>query len=299
MNKQPQFLKKGDKIAIVCPAKKLYEPIDQAVNLLNSWGFEVVLGKTVTADYHQFAGNDELRTRDLQAFLDDPEISAIFAARGGYGTVRIIDRLDFTSFLKNPKWIVGFSDITVLLSHIYALGGIQSIHGQMPKTFMSATPASLESLLNALTGKPLSYTVPCHPFNKQGVGSGVLVGGNLTLLCMVEGSISAVDYEEKILFIEDVGEEEFSIDRMLRMLDRAGKLAQLRGLIIGAFNEIPSEDTPFGQSVDEVIYEIVSKYNYPVCYQFPSGHIDNNLALVVGREVTLKVEPDQVELTFL
>ncbi|MDR6786070.1 muramoyltetrapeptide carboxypeptidase [Pedobacter africanus] len=290
MIKQPAHLKKGDKIAIVCPAKKLPKSIDTAIKILEQWGLEVIIGETVHAAYHQFAGEDALRTSDLQVFLDDPEIKAIIAGRGGYGTIRIIDELDFTKFKAHPKWIVGFSDITVLLSHLLAETGVQSIHGQMPYTFDEATPESLESLHAALFGEALSYTYQ-HSFpGRKGSAEGILIGGNLTLLIAVQGSVSDIDYTDKILFIEDVGEHEYAIDRMMRILKRSGKLAKLKGLIVGAFNEMTPESIPFGQTPEQVIWDIVKEYDYPVCFNFPVGHINDNRAMVVGAEVKLDVE---------
>lgn len=299
MIKQPPYLKKGDKIAIVCPAKKLPKPIDYAIALLQSWGLEVVIGKSVYAESHQFAGTDELRAADIQQYLDDKEIKAIIAGRGGYGTIRIIDELDFTIFEKSPKWIIGFSDITVLLSHLFAQYETQSMHAQMPYTFEEATPESLLSLRKAIFGEQQTYNYESPFSNRPGTGSGILIGGNLTLLCFLEGSTSEMDFDGKILFIEDVGEHEYSIDRMLRMLKRAGKLAKLKGLVIGAFNEISEEKIPFGQSADEVIWNIVKDYDYPVCFNFPSGHIDNNLTMVLGATVELKVETNKVEFRYL
>ncbi|WP_421946302.1 S66 peptidase family protein [Pedobacter sp.] len=299
MIKQPPYLKKGDKIAIVCPAKKLPKPIDYAIALLQSWGLEVVIGKSVYAESHQFAGTDELRAADIQQFLDDTEIKAIIAGRGGYGTIRIIDELDFTVFEQSPKWIIGFSDITVLLSHLFAHYETQSMHAQMPYTFDEATPESLLSLRRAIFGEQQTYNYESLFNNRPGEGSGTLIGGNLTLLCFLEGSTSEMDFDGKILFIEDVGEHEYSIDRMLRMLNRAGKLAKLKGLIVGAFNEISEEKIPFGQSADEVIWEIVKDYDYPVCFNFPSGHIDNNLTMILGATVGLKVETNKVEFRYI
>lgn len=296
MIKQPAYLKKGDKIAIVCPAKKLPGSIVPAIAILESWGLEVIIGKTVSADHHQFAGDDALRTEDLQAFLDDPEIKAIIAGRGGYGTIRIIDDLDFTKFKKNPKWIVGFSDITVLLSHLLADLNVQSIHGQMPYTFDKATPASLDSLKKALFGEPVKYEHTSAFAGRTGTAEGILIGGNLTLMVMVQGSVSEIDYTDKILFIEDIGEHEYSIDRMMRMLKRAGKLAKLKGLIVGAFNELAIESIPFGSSPEEVIWELVKEYDYPVCFNFPVGHIDDNRAMVVGNEARLSITDITVTL---
>ena len=296
MIKQPPHLKKGDKVAIVCPAKYLPKPIDSAIGQLKEWGLEVLIGETVSAAYHQFAGTDALRSNDLQKYLDDPDIKAIIAGRGGYGTIRIIDDLDFTAFKANPKWIVGFSDITVLLSHVLATLNIQSIHGQMPYTFDEASPESLDSLKKALFGEPISYVYESHFKNQPGEAEGVLIGGNLTLLTLLEGSVSAVDYTDKILFLEDVGEQEYSIDRMMRMLKRSGKLAKLKGLIVGSLNELEPEKIPFGQTPEEVIWEAVKEYGYPVCFNFPTGHIADNRAMVVGAIVQIKVTDFQAEL---
>jgi len=289
MIKQPAYLKKGDKVAIVCPAKKLKKPICYAISLLEDWGLDVVLGKSVDAEYHQFAGDDVLRAADMQSFLDDKDIKAIIAGRGGYGTIRIIDDLDFTLFNESPKWVVGFSDITVLLSHLMAVSQTQSIHGQMPGTFEDATPESLESLRKALFGEEISYTYNSGFPNRPGKTEGILIGGNLSLLIAVEGSVSEMVYDDKILFLEDVGEYEYGIDRMLLILKRSGKLAKIRGLIIGAFNEIKPEFIPFGQSAEEVIWEIVKEYDYPVAFNFPTGHIDDNRALVLGSNVVIDI----------
>lgn len=298
MIKQPPYLKKGDKIAIVSPAGKLKNDILPAIAILEKWGLQVVLGKSVYADYHQFAGNDELRTADLQSFLDDSEIKAVIAARGGYGSIRIIDHLDFTRFNENPKWIVGFSDITILLSHILAVLNTQSIHGHMPASFKNATPLSLDSLRQALFGEPVNYTYHNLFKSRAGQAEGILIGGNLTMLVMTEGSVSAIDYTDKILFLEDVGERKYAIDRMMRMLKRSGKLDKLKGLIIGAFTETGQESIPFGQSVEEIIMETVNEYNYPVCFNFPTGHIEDNKAMIIGKTVKLNTSADTVTLTF-
>lgn len=297
MTTQPPYLKKGDKVAIVCPAKKLPRSIDQAIEVLKSWGLEVIIGETVNASYHQFAGDDALRAADLQSFLDDPEIKAIIAGRGGYGTIRIIDELDFTKFKTHPKWIVGFSDITVLLSHLLSVLNIPSIHGQMLYTFDDATPESLASLKSALFGAPLHYEyAPTLP-GRTGKSKGILIGGNLTLMVMLQGSVSEIDYTDKILFIEDVGEHEYSIDRMIRMLKRSGKLSKLKGLIVGTFNEQSPESIPFGSSSEEIIWDLVKEYEYPVCFNFPVGHIENNKAMVVGKTAKLHVEQQKVSFS--
>ena len=294
----PPYLKKGDKVAITCPAKKLPSPMTDAIKLLQSWGLEVVLGDTLNASYHQFAGDDELRTKDLQRFIDDDSIKAIFAARGGYGTMRIIDQVDFTNFVQNPKWIIGFSDITVLHGHIFNNYNTQSIHGQMPINIPDASAKSLDTLRKALFGEELTYEVKPNPLNRLGEGSGVLIGGNLSLLAAISGSASDMDYTSIVLFIEDVGEYLYATDRLMRTLDRAGKLKSLAGLIVGGFTDVKDNDIPFGQTVPEIIMEMVKKYNYPVCFDFPAGHIPDNRSLVLGAKLTLSISKEFVEAKY-
>lgn len=298
MIKLPDFLKKGDKIAIVCPAKKLPGPIHYGIKVLQEWGLEVVLGSTVSGGYHQFSGTDEERTRDIQQFLDDPEIKAIIAGRGGYGTIRIIDELNFDAFKKNPKWVIGFSDITVMLSHLHSFLQTASIHGQMPMTFEDATVESLNSLKNMLFGRPTQLAGPANLLNRTGQIVAETVGGNLALLINVEGSVSTMDFRDKILFLEDVGEHEYAIDRMMRMLKRAGKLAHLKGLVVGAFNGIEEESIFFGQTPNQVIADLVKEYNYPVAFDMPIGHIDNNQAVMVGGKAKLVVSSNGSTLEF-
>ena len=298
MTKTPTFLKKGDKVAIVCPAWKVDDSLQDAVNLLNSWGLEVVLGKTVNSSYRQYAGSDELRAEDFQRMLDDDSVKAIFAARGGYGCVRMIDQVDFANFAAKPKWIVGFSDITVIHSHIHALYGIPTIHGQMPITIPDATKESLLSLQDTLFGKKALYEYKSESEQVIGEAQGVLIGGNLALLVNVLGSISDMNYDNKILFIEDVGEFYYSIDRMLWTLKRAGKLSKLKGLIIGGFTNLKDNKTPFGMSMVELVKEIAGEYGYPIAFDFPAGHIDNNYTLVLGKNVYLKVAKHKVTLAY-
>ncbi|NHA07725.1 LD-carboxypeptidase [Mucilaginibacter sp. HC2] len=295
----PPYLKKGDKIAITCPAKKLPRPMNDAVALLQSWGLEVVLGDTVSASYHQFAGDDDLRAHDLQRFINDDSIKAIIAARGGYGTIRMIDKVDFSHFAQNPKWLIGFSDITVLHTHLFANYGAQTIHGQMPVNIPDASKHSLDTLRMALFGETLNYNYHAHGLNRSGEGSGILVGGNLSLLISVSGSVSDIDYSGKILFIEDVGEYLYSVDRMLRNLKRAGKLAQLAGLVVGGFTDMKDNDIPFGQTVPEIVMDIVREYDYPVCFDFPAGHIPDNCSLIFGKEARLAVHGQEVSLKFV
>ncbi|MDB5152808.1 MAG: LD-carboxypeptidase [Mucilaginibacter sp.] len=268
--------------------------MDDAVALLQSWDLEVVLGETIGASYHQFAGDDDLRSNDLQRFIDDDSIKAIIAARGGYGTIRIIDHVDFSHFATHPKWLVGFSDITVLHAHLFANYQAQTIHGQMPVNIPDASVYSLETLRKALFGGQISYKFISHALNRSGEAAGILVGGNLSLLVAVIGSVSDYDYDGKILFIEDVGEYLYSIDRMMRTLDRAGKLKNLAGLMVGGFTEVKDNDIPFGQPVPEIIMEVVKKYNYPVCFDFPAGHIPDNQSMIFGRTLNLAVNENHV-----
>jgi muramoyltetrapeptide carboxypeptidase len=295
----PPYLIPGDTVAITCPAKKLPHDITDAVKLLKSWGLNVVLGETVNASWHQFAGTDELRTADMQQFLNDPEIKAIFAARGGYGTIRIIDDLDFTIFKKHPKWIIGFSDITVLHSHIQALYKIESLHAQMPLTIPDGSKPSLESLRKALFNEPLDYKYTSDIKNRNGESTGILIGGNLTLMVMLSGSVSEQDYTDKILFLEDVGEYLYSLDRMMWNLKRSGKLNNLKGLIVGSFTEMKDNDIPFGQSAEQIIMSHVSEYDFPVCFNFPAGHISDNRALIFGRKVSMNVKELEVTISYL
>ena len=270
-----------------------------AVNLLKSWGLDVLLGETITASFNQFAGSDELRADDLQRFINDDSVKAIFAARGGYGTIRIIDLVDFSPLIKNPKWLVGFSDITLLHTHLLVNYNLQTIHGQMPVNIPDATLPSLESLRRALFGGQLTYDIPYNPLNRQGNSTGILTGGNLSLLIASCGSVSEPDYNNKILFIEDVGEYLYAIDRMLHSLKRAGKLSNLAGLIVGSFTDIKDNDIPFGQTVAEIIGAIVAEYNYPVCFEFPAGHIRNNFSMVFGRMVYLNVTGTEVNASYI
>ena len=295
---KPPILQKGDKIAITCPAKALTAPMFDAIKLLESWGLEVVLGETIDATFHQFSGTDELRAKDMQAFINDTEIKAIIAARGGYGCIRIVDQIDWTPLLHHPKWIIGFSDITIFHLQLQSMG-LQSLHAQMPSTIKESSKEGLESLRKVLFGEDLSYQIKTSPLNRNGKANGVLIGGNLSLLIASLSSTSDVDYTDKILFIEDVGEYLYAIDRMIRTLDRAVKLSHLKGLIVGGFTAIKDNDIPFGFNPQEIINAVVSKYNFPVCYDFPAGHIEDNRALVFGRMVDFEVTGNQVELSFL
>ncbi|MDB5031020.1 MAG: LD-carboxypeptidase [Mucilaginibacter sp.] len=270
-----------------------------AIALLQSWGLEVVLGETVDTSFHQFAGDDNFRARDMQRLIDDDSVKAIIAARGGYGTIRIVDKVNFSRLAQNPKWLIGFSDITLLHTHLYSNYNIQTIHGQMPVNIPDASARSLESLKKALLGEEITYSFNPHPLNRCGEGAGVLIGGNLSLLIASLGSVSDFSYDGKILFIEDVGEYLYSTDRMIRTLDRAGKLKNLAGLIVGSFTDIKDNDIPFGQTVEDIVMDVVKDYNYPVCFDFPAGHISDNCSLIFGRGLQLSVKAHHVAASYI
>lgn len=297
--KIPEFLKKGDTVAIVCPASYIKGNIDIAIEILNGWGLKVQVGRTVTEQFNQFAGTDEERRNDLQQALDDPQIKAVFAARGGYGSVRIVDDIDFTSFQKNPKWLIGFSDITVFHSHIHNVVQVATIHGQMPKSFEESSQEALVTLHCALFGKSvdLIYNQTIYP-NREGKATGQLIGGNLAILHSILSSASDGDYDGKILFIEDVGESHYAIDRMLWTLKRAGKLAKLAGLIVGGFTSLKDSDPSFGQRFEDIIMDKVREYAFPVCFTFPAGHIDDNRAIILGANAELIVKKEETSLKY-
>ena len=286
----PAPLRPGDQVAIVCPARKAsHEELAAAVAVLESWGLRVVLGESTNVEHHQFGGDDELRRRDVQQQLDNPEIRAILSARGGYGTTRIIDSLDFSRFPQNPKWVAGFSDITALNCHLLALGH-QSIHGVMPLLFnQPGGEESLESLRRALFGEPITYTVAPHQLNRLGTATGELIGGNLSLLQTLTGTASDVSTAGRILFIEDIDEYLYAIDRMMVHLDRTGKLRHLAGLLVGHFTNPQDNTVPYGQTPNEIIQHYANKYDFPVAHNFPVGHEAQNMALICGREARMTV----------
>jgi muramoyltetrapeptide carboxypeptidase len=257
---------------------------------------EVETGEHLFALHHQFAGTDAQRLADLQRALDDPETSAIICARGGYGTTRIIDELDFTAFLRQPKWLVGYSDITTLHLHLHRLG-VESLHATMPLLFDRDTPFSIGSLRNLLFGGEIAYRVTPHALNRPGEGSGVLVGGNLALLVSNVGTASDVDTAGKVLFLEDINEYLYSIDRMMVQLKRTGKVAGLAGLVVGHFSDSKDNDIPFGKDPHEIVADAVREYGFPVCYGFPVGHEPENWAMPCGRTVHLAVGPDGATLS--
>jgi muramoyltetrapeptide carboxypeptidase len=293
----PPYLKKGDTVAIVATARKNIEDnLQPAISWLKNWGLEVVIGKTIGLDKNQLAGTDEERAADFQTQLDNPNIKAIWCVRGGYGTVRMIDLLDFTKFKQNPKWIVGFSDVTVLHSHLNNLG-FASIHGIMPVS-SKATEEAKESLRKALFGEPLEYSVPCDTMNRYGKAKGELVGGNLSILFSLLGSPSAVNCDDKILFIEDLDEYLYHIDRMMMNLKRNGCLESLKGIIVGGMTKMHDNEIPWGMNALEIIDDVTKKYNIPIIYNFPAGHMADNHALILGKQVTLEANDLESKVVF-
>lgn len=301
----PPYLKKGDTIGITSPAGYItLDEIKPAIQVLESWGYRIKIGDTIGKRNFTFGGTDEERKNDLQQMLDDKNIKAVLCARGGYGAVRIVDQLNWTSFKQFPKWVIGFSDITVLHCHINRNMGIASIHSKMCNSFPSVWANAdaiqrdtINSIQQALSGINMSYTATPHAANRTGTASGVLVGGNLKTIESLAASPSDIRTANKILFVEDTGEYMYSMDRMFWNLQRSGKLENLKALIVGGFKEKKEEgDDEFGKTLQDVVLEKVKKYNYPVCFDFPVGHQRNNYALKCGVIHRLTVNTNEVSL---
>ena len=294
----PPYLQKGDTIAIVSTARKnIDDNLKLTIDLLQGWGLNVKLGKTIGLDYYQLAGTDDQRAADFQEQMDNPNIKAIWCVRGGYGTVKIIDKLNFTKFKQNPKWIIGFSDVTVLHSHLNRLG-FESLHATMPVAIARATDEAKNSLCAALFGNHLEYVLDCDALNHNGKAKGELVGGNLSILYSLLGSESAVNCQDKILFIEDLDEYLYHVDRMMTNLKRNGFLQSLKGIIVGAMTEMKDNDIPWGRNALEIIEDTVKGLNIPVLYNFPAGHIRDNRALIFGRQVIMEVTAKESKVIF-
>lgn len=299
---KPAYLKKGDTIIILAPAGKLKDrsAVDPGIELANHWGLVVFFGNHLLSQDNSFAGTDAQRLEDLQKAMDDPSIKAIWAARGGYGTVRIIDALDFSKFMKNPKWVIGFSDITVLHNKINELG-YQSVHGQMPLTLNLEDPAqkkAIQSLHQTLFGKKLQYKIESSAHNREGESTGQLVGGNLSIVYSMLGSDTNLNMNGKILFIEDVGEALYHVDRMMISLKRAGFFKNCRGVIVGDFKLKENEGNSFGKTLEEIVLEAVDGNDFPVVFNFPAGHTDDNRSLLLGSYVDLKVSGKKTTIRF-
>ncbi|MDT8412613.1 MAG: LD-carboxypeptidase [Vicingaceae bacterium] len=296
---KPQALKIGDKVSIISTARKIsLEEVQPAINLLTDWGLEVVLGKNLFAEDHQFAGTKAQRLADLQQALNNDEIKAVYCARGGYGTVQLIDEIDFSHFKKQPKWIVGYSDVTVLHNHINQNFGIATLHATMPINFKTNTTEALQSLKDALFGNTLNYQCAPHTYNRLGEAKGELVGGNLSILYSLTGTISQINTQGKILFLEDLDEYLYHIDRMMQNLKRAEMLHGLKGLLIGGMTDMNDNTVPYGHSAIDIIKNIVEAYDFPVAFGFPAGHLADNRTLIMGGEVTLSVDENEILLNF-
>lgn len=296
--KIPPYLKKGDTVAIVCTARKFFpEEAKPAIDLLESWGLKVKLGKTIGLDSCQLGGTDTERAADFQEQLDNDNIKAIWCARGGYGTVRIIDMIDFTKFKKHPKWVMGFSDVTVLHSHINTLN-VATLHSIMPFTVPKAPEEVKQTFKNALFGIKNSYTIPSKAYDKKGVAKGELVGGNLSIIYSLLGSKSSIDTKDKILFIEDLDEYLYHVDRMLQNMKRNDYFKNVKGIIVGSMRDMHDNEIPFGQNEVQLITEITKDLNIPIAFEFCAGHQKDNRTLVLGSQVSFEVNDTEIKLTF-
>jgi muramoyltetrapeptide carboxypeptidase len=298
----PPYLKKGDTVAIVATARKISrEDVLPAKELLELWGLNVVLGNNLFAEYHQFAGTDTQRLDDFQKAINAPEVKAVLCARGGYGTNRIIDNIDFSQFTKQPKWIAGYSDVTVLHNHIQSALGIATIHSTMPINFPKDLLANeaTETLRKALFGIDYQVHSNNHPLNRQGIAEGILTGGNLSIIYSLTGTSSQIVTKGKILILEDLDEYLYHVDRMMANLKRSGLLHGLKGLIVGGMTQMKDNATAFGKSAEEIILESVKEFDFPISFGFPVGHWEQNQALVFGQLARLEVNEKAGILNYL
>ena len=272
------------------------EELAPAIHTFEHWGLKVLIGETIGLQDHQYAGTDQQRLTDFQRALDNHDIKAIICARGGYGTVRMMDDVNYDEFMKSPKWVVGFSDVTYLHTHISNTIGIQCIHAIMPVQFLKSTPLAIETMRRELFGEPNDYELAPHPLNRTGNAQGVLIGGNLSILYSITGTKSGINTFGKILFIEDIDEYCYHIDRMMINLKRSGKLQGLAGVIVGGFSEIKDNAIPFGKNAYEIVAEHLSGFDYPVCFGFPAGHIADSRALGIGKIYKMNVGTEGVKI---
>ncbi|AUC83163.1 LD-carboxypeptidase [Lacinutrix sp. Bg11-31] len=300
---QPPYLKAGDTVSIVAPSgvlKNRADEVARAKKLLESWQLKVVVGKHVFSSDDHFAGTDQERCEDFQEALDNPSIKAIWSARGGYGTVRILDKLDYSKFLEQPKWVIGYSDITALHNQIHTKG-VESIHGIMCVSLpedLTEIKESIDAFKAAIFGKPISYTLKGSDYNRQGIASGQLVGGNLTILHTMLGSNTSIDVSGKILFIEEIGEYKYHIDRMLQSMKRAGYFDNCKGVIVGDMSRMRKNTTLWGTSIEQLILDALADYNFPIAFNMPAGHEDDNRAMIMGRTIELNVKKEKTTIKF-
>lgn len=287
---RPAYLQKGDTVALTCPARSIsFHEIEDAIRILKSWGLQVEIGHTIGNTYHQFSDTDNKRAKDFQYFLDNPSVKAIIACRGGYGTVRIMDELRYDRFLAYPKWIVGYSDITMLHIHLNCTMGVSSLHSTMPINFDKNSLDALDSLRKGLFGESLLYEFPSHNLNIKGRMSGEIIGGNLSLIYSVLGTKTIFNTSDKILFMEDLDEYLYHIDRMTTALVRAGKFHGVKGILVGALSDMKDNTIPFGKNAEEIIHEHTKNLGIPIAFGFPAGHIADNRTLRLGQNATISV----------
>lgn len=295
--KKPKNLKKGDTVLILATARKHLSSLEPTFNLLKTWGLEVKLGKTIGQEFNQLSGEDALRTKDFQEAINNPNIKAIWCVRGGYGTVKIIDELDFSNLIQNPKWIIGYSDVTVLHSHLHNLG-LETLHATMPINITKNSEDAKETLRKALFGEQLSYQITTDSLSINGIAKGELIGGNLSIIYSLMGSNSSMETDGKILFLEDLDEYLYHIDRMMMSLKRADYLKNLKGIIVGGMTSMKDNDIPWGKNAYEIILEHTQELKIPVVFNFPAGHIPDNRALIMGRNIILNIDKDTTTVVF-
>ena len=297
----PLPLTSGDKIGLIAPSRKISSgDLEEFSKMIAEWGYQILYGENIYGEHNQFAGKDDERADDFIRMVNDPEIKAILSVRGGYGTVRILEKLDVASIKKNPKWIIGYSDITVLHSYYNKVIECETIHAAMPVNFTleSRTNPSWQKLWNVLRGDLTGYEIPTHELNRSGKTTGMLVGGNLSVLFSLRGTLCDLETDGKILFIEDLDEYLYHIDRMMMNLKISGKLKNLKGLIVGGMTEMKDNTVPFGKSAYEIIADAVNDYNYPVAFNLQAGHCDPNLPLILGRNIVLEVKGNVSKIDF-
>lgn len=293
----PPPLKIGDKIGITATARKItHAEIAPAIALIEHWGLGAVVGQTIGTEHHQFAADDQARADDLSRFLKDETIKAVWCARGGYGTFRMVDKVDWHPLKKHPKWIIGYSDLTVLHSHLAHCLHLKSMHATMPINVLNNTPQALDSLKSALFGQIPQYAWQPTPLNRSGQATGRLIGGNLSVLYSITASPTEANWQNKILFLEDLDEYLYHIDRMMLNLRRRGILAKLAGLVVGGMIDMHDNNVPFGKTAYEIIADYVADYHYPLAFDFPAGHISDNRTLIMGQTVRLNVAPNSAQL---
>lgn len=294
----PPFLKKGDSVYFLSTARKItLEELYPAIKTFEQWGLKVIIGDTIGIQDHQYAGTDTQRLMDFQKAIDTPSVKAIICARGGYGTVRMMDAINYDAFMSSPKWVVGFSDVTYLHTHISNNIGIQTIHSIMPVQFPKSSGEAIETLRRALFGEANDFSIAPYSLNRTGNSKGILIGGNLSILYSITGTRSGINTFDKILFLEDIDEYRYHIDRMMMNLKRSGKLNNLAGVIVGGFSEIKDNAIPFGKDAYEIIAEHLSEFDYPVCFGFPAGHIADNRALIIGKTYEMNVGHSGVSIS--